>query len=117
VTAPDEIDVSNAGDVAKKLRSALRRGATVVVDLSATQFCDSAGLRVLLLGYDWATADGARLRLAAPPGATRDVLQIMGLDRKLPVYPSLATAVAGDRAWERPSPGPAAGTALPRLAS
>ena len=46
VTAPAEIDTSNAGELRAILFEWQSRGHAVVVDLTGTQFCDSVGLRV-----------------------------------------------------------------------
>ena len=52
VAAPEEIDAANA----EALRSALLQAASyghaaIVVDMSQTQFCDSAGLHTLLAAH------------------------------------------------------------------
>ena len=45
VIAPDEIDITNAGALrAALLRAAARPGPALVVDMTRTRFCDSAGL-------------------------------------------------------------------------
>ena len=96
VRLPAEIDMSNASGVGDELRSAISTGVTVVVaDMTSTGFCDSAGMRCLLLADDHAGAHGAQLRVALPPGQVLRILQLMGIDRLLTIYPSLAAAVSG----------------------
>jgi anti-sigma B factor antagonist len=93
---PDEFDVSNAGDLAGQLRTAIAPGvAAVVADLTSTMFCDSSGLRIIVLAHDWARADNVELRLAVPPGPTLVVMKLVGLDQLLPIYPGLDEALAG----------------------
>lgn len=117
VALPAEIDIANAGTVASQLRASITSaGSIVVADLTTTTFCDSSGLRILLLARDWAAADGVELRLAVPPGPTLVVLTVVGLDQVLPVYPALDEALAappGDVARSKPgvsqeSTGPSA---------
>jgi anti-sigma B factor antagonist len=107
VALPAEIDISNAGTVATQLRVSIRSaGSFVVADMTTTTFCDSSGLRILLLARDWAAADGVELRLAVPQGPMLVVLKVVGLDQVLPVYPAVDEALAappGDLA--RPKPG------------
>jgi anti-sigma B factor antagonist len=67
----------------------------VIADLTGTEFCDSAGLRIIVLARDWAAADNVELRLAVPPGPALTVMKIVGLDQVLPIYPSLDKALAG----------------------
>lgn len=97
VAFPGELDISNAGDLAQQMRTAITPGVSAVIaDLTGTEFCDSAGLRIIVLARDWAKADNVELRLAVPPGPTLVVMKIVGLDQVLPIYPSLDKALAGD---------------------
>lgn len=111
VQCPAEVDISNADDVAGRLRAAIAPGAsTVVVDLSTTVFCDSSGVRVVLLARDWATADEVELRLAVPPGPALVILKMLGLDKLMPIYPTLDEALAGE---STPDGGAPHGVAVP----
>jgi hypothetical protein len=67
----------------------------VVADLTTTAFCDSSGVRVMLLVRNWVSAGNAGLRLAVLPGPTLVVLKLAALDELLPIYPSLEDALAG----------------------
>src|ERR1700751_924697 len=49
VTLPEEIDVTNADTVQEDLLSVMNQGATLlIVDMSKTNFCDSAGVSALV---------------------------------------------------------------------
>jgi anti-sigma B factor antagonist len=103
VALPAEIDISNSGKVATQLHAAIAPGAGVVVaDLSMTTFCDSSGVRVLVLARGWAAAAAVQLQLVASAGPTLTVLEITGLDRLVPVFPTLREALA---AGQPPDPG------------
>jgi anti-anti-sigma factor len=96
VTWPAEVDLANSGQVAEELTAAFRPGVRVVIaDLSATRYCDSSGMRVLLLAHDAALAHEAELRLVIPPSAVLRALTILGFDRLLQIYPSLEAALTG----------------------
>ena len=102
VTLPAEIDMANADRVGADLRAAFTPGiTTVVADMTATTFCDSRGIRALLLAHDHATASGAGLRLVVPSAYVLRVLAVLGLDRWLAIYPSMQEALAG-----QPEPKP-----------
>ncbi len=100
VPMPAEIDMANAGWVGEQLRIAASPGVTVIVaDLTSTEFCDSAGIRTLLSARASAAARDAQLRLAvARGGAVRRALQVIGLQQVLPIYPTVAAALAADPA-------------------
>ncbi len=101
VSAPAEIDAANAEQLRLVLLEAGRRGhATVVVDMTRTRFCDSAGFSALVAAHKQSLADGGGLRLVIP--ADSRVLRIftmIGLGRFIPRFDSLDQALP---------PGPAA---------
>lgn len=105
VSLPPEIDVSNADAVLEELRAAVRPGAAVVMaDMTGTAFCDSSGVRALLLAQDAAAQHHAELRVVVPGGMVLRILQVMGMDKILRIYPSRLAALSGT-----PSPPDPAG--------
>lgn len=96
VPLPEEIDISNARQVGDRLRAAFTPGVLVVIaDGSMTRFCDSFGVRELVLVCKHAAANLAELRVATQsPGLLR-VLQLLGVDCLLGIYPSVVVALAG----------------------
>jgi anti-sigma B factor antagonist len=96
VPLPAEIDISNSESVGAELGAACASGAGVIIaDLTSTAFCDSSGVRYLLLAHDEATAHHAQLRLAVQPdGMVLRMLTLMGLHRVLQVHVSLDEATA-----------------------
>ena len=96
VTTPAEIDASTAGELRAILLQCHRRGhATVVVDLTGTRFCDSAGLQELALAHERATADRGGLRLVIPAeGPFVRVFTLTGLDGVIPRFATLGQALA-----------------------
>jgi anti-sigma B factor antagonist len=113
VAAPAEIDISNADWLDAVLREAAARGhATFVVDMTRTQYCDSAGLGALVRAHKRAVADGGELRLVIPASAAiMRVFAIAGIDRVIPNFPSLYEALAPAPATApRPPPDPGTST-------
>ena len=100
VTAPGEIDVTTAEHLRAVLFHAAARGhATVVVDMSRTRFCDSAGLAVLVRAHKRAVTEGGELRLVIPAdGAVARIFAITRLDLVIPLFSSLDEALAPRRA-------------------
>ncbi len=96
VTGPAEIDIT----IAEQLRvvllaSAVRGHTTVVVDLTRTRFCDSAGFSVLVRAHKRALAEGGELRLVIPSdGAVFRVFALLGLHGLIPCFSSLDQALA-----------------------
>jgi len=109
VTLPVEIDLANAELVRQDLLSVVVQGATrVIADMTATTFCDSAGITALVRVVQQATAHGTGLRLAARSPAVTRVLALTGVDRLIDVYPSVAAALAGSGDDVAVEPAPSA---------
>lgn len=97
VTAPVEIDITNAGLLRAALLSALEDSPPViVVDLAGTDFCDSTGLNVLVRVQKQAAARGTALRLVIRAAAVQRMLAVTGVAELFPVYDTLAAALQAD---------------------
>jgi len=118
VTAPAEIDITTAGQLrAVLLRSAARGQPTIVVDMTHTRFCDSAGLTVLVRAHTQALADGGELRLVMPAdGSVLLIFAMTGLHQIIPLFDTLDEALTLRPAGViRPlRPRPSAGRGLAR---
>lgn len=94
VAAPAEIDITNAAGLRAALREAAGHGnGTVVVNMSQTRFCDSAGLHVLVRAHQRAQAEGGAVRLAACGVHVRRLLAVTGIGRMIPHFPAMDQAL------------------------
>jgi anti-anti-sigma factor len=97
VTMPDEIDLTNSGDLYGLLAAVIAQSPqTVTVDLTSTTFCDSAGIGVLARAHQLATTDGAELRIALGHSPVTRIIQLTGLDQIMPVYPDVQHSLDTD---------------------
>jgi anti-sigma B factor antagonist len=95
IRLPAEIDVANARSIGEGLAAAFQRGVTTVVaDMSATTFCDCAGVSMLERARLRAAANQGELRLVVSSPAVWRVFVLTGLDLLLPVYSSVTAALA-----------------------
>jgi anti-anti-sigma factor len=93
LTLGGEIDVSTTGMLADALSRAAGVALVVVADLAAVTFLDSTGINTLLRAHHDLVADGGRLALTDPQPPVLRVLDITGVDRVIPVYPSVGQAL------------------------
>ena len=94
VTLPAEIDQSNSIDVFMQICAAVMPGDGIfVADLTRTRFCDSTGVREIYHAHEHALQKGSDMRIVIPPGQVMRVMELIGLDRYLPIYPSLRAAL------------------------
>jgi anti-sigma B factor antagonist len=91
---PAEIDVTNADGLRDALLEALNAGALgLVVDMTATTFCDSAGVAALTRAVRRAAASDSVVRLVVTAQPVLRVLGIVGIDRLIDIYPTVSAAV------------------------
>jgi anti-sigma B factor antagonist len=80
IAATGEIDQVSSRLVADALRRATLAGdGSVVLDMSATNFIDSAGISTLLNGLRRLTRQSRKLIVVCPPGPPRRVFETLGL--------------------------------------
>ena len=92
VPLPEEIDIGNAPGVADELTSAVSRNRVVIIDMTATRFCDCAGVRAIVRAHKRATGSGGELRLVVTTAPVRRISGLIGADRLLDLYPSAEAA-------------------------
>jgi anti-sigma B factor antagonist len=94
ISMPAEIDATNAEQVRQALLSAARPDVPVlVIDMTETTFCDSAGVHAVIAAYRHAAETGTQLRLAVT--AVRRIFAVIGADQLMPIYPALEAALTG----------------------
>ena len=95
VTAPEEIDITNAPELRSALLVAAAHGyGRLVVDMTGTQFCDSSGLHTLLAAHKRAQAEGGELLLVISAAPVLRVFALTGIDRMIPNFTTLDEAIA-----------------------
>jgi anti-sigma B factor antagonist len=97
IAMPAEIDVTNADEARQALVEAVSQGpAVLIIDMTATTFCDSAGVAAIVTAYRQASASGMQILLVAP--AVERILMLTGIGELLPLHATLdaAHAAAGE---------------------
>lgn len=103
VRMPAEIDATIADEMREALLSVLNLGAeAVVIDMTRTSFCDSAGVSALVRAQRRATASDARLCIAAHSAAVLRLFALIGITTAIDVYPDVPAALASvpRAAWQ-----------------
>lgn len=92
-----DLDLATAPQLTAAVAAASsERPPMLVLDLTEVDFLASAGLTVLLASWREAP-EGTQVRIVAASRATLRTMQLTGLDKVLPLYPTLEAAVAGGR--------------------
>lgn len=94
VEGPTQFIVENRAEVRQRVRAQLEQGRpTVVVDLSRTEYVDSAGLGTLVLLNKEARAIGSCLVLAGLTDHVRDLLRLVRLDEVFTIAATVEEAL------------------------
>jgi anti-anti-sigma factor len=93
---PEEVDAANAHRVGAELAECVQREVfELVVDLSRTQFIDSAGIDMLFRLSERLRQRRVILRVAIPPTSPiARLAEIVGLQNGMPVHGSVSEALA-----------------------
>jgi anti-sigma B factor antagonist len=95
VGVPVELDLTSADVLREALLEVLNAGAAgLVIDMTATTFCDSAGISAITRAARRAAANDATLVLAVTSTPVLRVLNLVGVDRLIDIYPSVSAARA-----------------------
>jgi anti-anti-sigma factor len=101
---PAEIDLLNADEIMERLDSLIsERPSMLILDLTQTTFCDSAGAATLIHAYKKAAAAGIPLRLAASKSVAR-TLTLLAVDRLASIYPTVEVAIESVAAGSSSAP-------------
>jgi len=98
VVTPEEVDITNAARLrGVLLEAAAARHGTLVVDMSRTAFCDTAGIHALVSAHKQAQAEHGELRLVITTPTVKRILTITGLDNFIQHFGSREDALRDSR--------------------
>jgi anti-anti-sigma factor len=96
LTPPAEIDATNAGRLREGLIDTLTGHSVVIVDMSDNTFCDSSGIRALVIGMQRARDADCDLRIVIGGAAVRRIFKVTGVDQVLSLFESMDEAIGGN---------------------
>jgi anti-anti-sigma factor len=103
-----ELSVATAESLRRELALLTSMGhSALTLNLADCTFLDVDGILTFLHAYKALRQKGSRLILVAGRGRIARLLQFMGIERFLPIFPTEETAVAAIRGGGLPEPGPA----------
>ena len=89
-----EIDITNSATLQADVEAIIESASgPVIMDWSEVGFCDSSGINTLVVLARHARAHSVDLALAGVHGRVANVFTLTALDRVVPLYPDIATAL------------------------
>jgi len=93
VRLPAEVDLTSADRLREALLAIVNSGArALIVDMTATTFCDSAAVHAITRAARRAAAGHVEIRLAACTPPVLRILTLLGIDRVIGVHPTVPDA-------------------------
>lgn len=94
VVTLEEVDITNADGLQTALfECSGQEHGILIVDMSRTQFCDTAGLHALVGAHKRAQAQGGEVRVVISGAGIQRILALTGLDQVIPCFTSLREAL------------------------
>ena len=94
--ADGRVDGANALEFHEALEAAIGPDdQTMVLDFGGISYISSAGLRVVLLVAKTLQKQNAKMAVCSLSEPIREIFEISGFDKIIPVYPSRQEALAG----------------------
>jgi len=87
------VDASTAPEFDSQIKALAEAGRPVVLELDATSYLSSAGVRALISAQKVLKGRGARLAIAQPSVRVREVLKIAGLEPIFELFDTTEAAV------------------------
>ena len=94
ITIAGELDIATSPKVRELLSDAARdQDRPLVIDLTRCHFVDSTGLATLLHGAKPAQNGESNVALVSTGGEVRKLLELTAIDKTIPVFESLDSAI------------------------
>jgi anti-anti-sigma factor len=95
VSVVGELDMSNAGELRRRVETSLKSGRNcVVIDLSGVTHMDSSGLAALIAAHQLTHQRRGRLALVITSEPVRRTVEVRGLDRLFTIVSTREEGVA-----------------------
>jgi anti-anti-sigma factor len=88
-----ELDLASVPVLQMHLKSVADTDDNLIIDMSRLRYIDSSGAKALLDAHRTYARTGRELGLAAPSPMTRRILEVLGLETVLPIFPTVEEAV------------------------
>jgi anti-sigma B factor antagonist len=89
-----EVDMATVSELEESIASLADDGYGLIIDLTATEFMDSTGLRLLLATQERYSERGRKMKVAVDSGPIARLLDVTGLLGHLDVYTSVSEAIS-----------------------
>lgn len=88
-----ELDLASVSELQAQFKDLARTEDDVIVDMSGLDYIDSTGAKTLLDAHRQLSRTGRRIVLAAVQAMARRIIDVMGLGKAIPIFPTVEAAL------------------------
>ena len=93
LTLTGELDLASVSILQAQFKAMARIEGDVIVDMNGLDYIDSTGAKTLLDARRQLSRAGRRIVLAAVQPMARRIIDVMGLEKAIPIFPTVEAAL------------------------
>lgn len=97
-----ELDLASVSTLQAQFMAVAQSEDHVIVDMSELRYIDSTGAKALLDAHRLLSRTRRRIVLAAVQPMARRIIDVMGLEKAIPIFPTIEAALEHLRADKKP---------------
>ena len=97
-----ELDLASVATLQAHFKAIAQSEDHVIVDLSGLRYIDSTGAKTLLDAHRMLSRTGRRIALAAVQPMARRIIDVMGIEKAIPIFPTVEAALEYLRGEKKP---------------
>jgi anti-sigma B factor antagonist len=99
-----ELDLASVSTLQAQLKAVAQTDDQVIVDMNGLRYIDSTGAKALLEAHRLLARTGRQIVLADVQTMARRIIDVMGLDKAIPIFPTVEAALEYLRSNKNPKP-------------
>ena len=99
-----ELDLASVSTLQGHLKAVAQAEGNLLIDMTGLRYIDSTGAKAFLDAHRMLSRTGRRIVLAAVQPLTMRILEVMGLEKVIPIFPTVDAALENLRAGGKSKP-------------
>jgi anti-sigma B factor antagonist len=102
LTLTGELDLASVSTLQAQFKAIAQSENHVIVEMSGLRYIDSTGAKALLDAHRLLSRTGRRIVLASVQSMARRIIDVMGIEQAIPIFPTVEAALEYLRSEQKP---------------
>jgi anti-anti-sigma factor len=102
LTLTGELDLASVSTLQAQFQAIAQSEDHVIVEMSGLRYIDSTGAKALLDAHRLLSRTGRRIVLASVQSMARRIIDVMGIEQAIPMFPTVEAALEYLRGEQKP---------------